>query len=98
MIVAMSIKEAYLGTNRTNTVHYQKFGLNEIIVYRNGLHLVGTPNSKSDNKIIYYNTLEALDFVLKTSHGISLTNYDNHFIMAFDLTYRRLHTISFILN
>ena len=28
MIVAMSISEAYLGTNRTNPFHYQKFGLN----------------------------------------------------------------------
>ena len=86
MIVAMSINEAYLGTNRTNPFHYQKFGLNEIIVYRNGLPIAGTPISTSDNKRIYYNTLEALDFVLNTSHGISLANYDNHYIMAFDLT------------
>ena len=83
MIVAMSINEAYLGTNRTNPFHYQKFGLNEIIVYRNGLPIAGTPVSTSDNRRIYYNTLEALDFVLNTSHGISLANFD---IMAFDLT------------
>ena len=86
MIVAMSINEAYLGSNRTNPFHYQKFGLNEIIVYRNGLPIAGTPISTSDNKRIYYNTLEALDFVLNTSHGISLANYDNHYIMAFGLT------------
>ena len=88
-IVAMSINEAYLGTNRTNAFHYQKFELNEIIVYRNGLPIAGTPISKSDNKRIYYNTLEALDFVLNTSHGISLANYDNLYIMAFDLTSTR---------
>ena len=86
MILAMSINEAYLGTNRTNPFHYQKFGLNEIIVYRNGLPIAGTPISTSDKKRNYYNTLEALDFVLNTSHGISLANYDNHYIMAFDLT------------
>ena len=86
MIVAMSINEAYLGTKRTKHFHYQKFGLTEIIVYRNGLPIAGTPISTSDNKRIYYNTLEALDFVLNTSHGISLANYDNHYIMAFDLT------------
>ena len=39
----------------------------------------------TDNKRIYYNTLEALDFVFNNSHGISLANYHNHYIMAFDL-------------
>ena len=85
MIVAMSINEAYLGTNRTNPFHYQKFGLNEIIVYRNGLPVAGSPILTSDNKRIYYKSLEALDFVLNTSHGISLANYDNHYIMPLDL-------------
>ena len=86
MIIAMSINQSCLGTNRTNLFHCQKFGLNEIFLYRNGLHNAGTPVSTSDNKRIYYNTLEALDFVLNTSHGISLAKYDNHYIMAFDLT------------
>ena len=86
MIVAMSINEAYLGTNRTNPFHYLKFGLNEIIVYRNALPIAETPISTTDNKRIYCNTLEAHDFVLNTSHGISLANYDNHYNMPFDLT------------
>ena len=85
-IVAMSTNEAYLGTKRSNPFHYQKFRLNEIIVYRNGLPIAGTPISTTDNKRIYYNTLEALDFVFNNSHGISLANYINHYIMAFDLT------------
>ena len=50
MIVAMSINEAYLGTNRTNPFQYQNFGLNEIIVYRYGLPIAGTPVSTSDKK------------------------------------------------
>ena len=86
MILAMSSNTAYLGTNRTNPFHYQKFQLNEIIVYRNGLPIAGTPVSTTDNKRIYYNTLEALDFVFNNSHGISLANYHNHYIMEFDLT------------
>ena len=86
MIVAMSINEAYLGTNGTNPFPYQKFGLNEIIVYRNGLPIAETPISTSDNKRNYYNTLEALDFVLNTSLGIRLASYDNHYITASDLT------------
>ena len=55
-------------------------------MYRNGLPIAGTPISTSDNKRIYYNTLEALDFVLNNGHGISLLKYDNHYNMAFDLT------------
>ena len=57
-----------------------------IIVYKNGLYIIGTTISTSDNKRIYCNTLESLDFVLNTSHGISLADYDNPYIMAFDLT------------
>ena len=30
--------------------------------------------------------MEALDFVFNNSHGISLANLSNHYIMAFDLT------------
>ena len=86
MILAMSSNTAYLGTNRTNPFHYQKFQLKEILVYRNGLPIAGTPVSTTDNKRIYYNTLEALDFVFNNSHGISLANYHNLYIMAFDLS------------
>ena len=86
MILAMSSNTAYLGTNRTNPFHYQKFRLKEIIVYRNGLPIAGTPVSTTDNKRIYYNSLKALDFVFNKSHGISLANYHNHYIMAYDLT------------
>ena len=78
MNFAMSTNEAYLGTNSSNPFHYQNFRLNEIIVYRNGLPIAGTPISTTDNKRIYYNTLEALDFVFNNSHGISLANHSNH--------------------
>ena len=86
MILVMSSNTAYLGTNRTNPFHNQKIQLNEIIDFRNGLAIAGTPVSTTDNKRIYYNTLEALDFVLKISHGISFASYQNHYIVAFDLT------------
>ena len=82
----MCTKEAYLDTNRTNPFHNQKINLRKIIVYRNGLPIAGTPISTLDNKKIYYNSLEALDFVFNNSHGISLANYNNRYIMAFDLT------------
>ena len=96
MIVAMSINEAYLGTNRTNPFHYQKFGLNEIIVYRNGLPIAGTPVSTSDNKRIYYNTLEALDFVSTTPVSTletPVSTTDNKRIY-----YNTLEALDFVFN
>ena len=86
MIWARSSNTAYLGTNRTNPFHYQKLQLNEVLVYRNGLPIATTPGSTTDNKRIYYNKLEALDFVFNNSHGFSLANYHNHYTMAFDFT------------
>ncbi|XP_075250834.1 uncharacterized protein F54H12.2-like [Convolutriloba macropyga] len=87
MIIAMTTNQAYLVTNRTNPFHYRAFNLSEVTIYRNGLPIVGTPISTTQRKRIYYNTIEALDFLQKgTGHGIPLGDYDNHFIMAFDLT------------
>ena len=86
MIIAMSTNQSYLGTNRTNPFHYQKFNLNEIVIYRNGLPVVGTPISTTSDQRVYFNTLEALDFLDKGGHGILLADYPNHFILAFDLT------------
>ena len=34
---------------------------------------------------MYFETLEALDFLDKCGHGITLDNYPNHFFLAFDL-------------
>ena len=82
----MATNQAYLGTNRTNPFHYQKFNLSQIVVYRNGQPIVGTLVSTTFNHRIYFNTLEALDFLDKSVQGITLDNYPNHFIMAFDLT------------
>ena len=86
MIIAMATNQACLGTNHTNPFHYQKFNLSQIVVYRYGQPIVGTPVSTTFNRRIYFNTLEALDFLDKGGHGITLDNYPNHFILAFDLT------------
>ena len=86
MIIAMSTNRAYLGTNRTTPFHYQKFDLSQIVIYRNGLPIVGTPISTAYNQRLYFNTLEALDFLDKGGPGLFLSDYPNHFIMAYDLT------------
>ena len=72
--------QAYLGTNRTNTFHYQKFNLSQIVVYRNVQLIVGTPVSTTSNHRFFFY------FFDKSGHGITLDNYPNHFILAFDLT------------
>ena len=82
----MATNQAYLGTNCTNTFYYLKFNLSQINVYRNGQPIVGTPVSTTFNHRICFNILEALDFLDKGGHGITLDNYHNHFILAFDLT------------
>ena len=82
----MATSQAYLGTNRTNPFHYQKFNLSQIVVYREGQPFVGTPVSTTFNHRFFFNTLEALDFLDKGGHGITLDKYPNHFNLAFDLT------------
>ena len=78
----MATNQAYLGTN---PFQYHKFNLSQI-VDRNGQPIVGFPVSTTFNDRIYFNTLEALDFLDKGWHGITLANYTNHFILASDLT------------
>ena len=82
----MATNQAYLGTNCTNPFHYQKFNLSQIVVYRNDQPIVGTPVLTTYNHRIYFNTLEALEFLDKGGHGKTLDNYSNHFILAFELT------------
>ena len=84
MIIAMTKNQAYLEKNRTNPFHYQKISLSEIVVYRNGQRIVGTPVLTSFGPHIYFNILKALDYLYKRGHGITLENYLSHFILAFD--------------
>ena len=86
MIIAMATNEAHLGINCTNPFHYQKFNLSQIFIYRNGQPIVGTPVLTTFNHRIYFNALEAVDFLDKGGHGITLDNYPKPFILAFDLT------------
>ena len=92
----MTSNQAFLGTNRTTPFHYQKFGLNQVVIYRNGLPKVGTPISTLTNQRLYFHTLEPLDFLDKGGHGIPLDKYPNHFIMAFDLTSKQEASHDFI--
>ena len=52
--------------------------------------------STTENKRVYYNTLEALDFVFNNSYEINLANYNNHYFMALDLTFTQEASHDFI--
>ena len=82
----MATNHAYLGTDRNNIFHDKKFNLSQNIVYRNGPPIVGSPVSTIFYPRIHFNTLEALDYLDKGGHGITLDNDSNHLILAFDLT------------
>ena len=84
-IVALHVGTAFIGTNSANPFHYQKFGLREITIYRNGFATAGTPMSTTDKKRLYYNSMSALAYV-ENGHGIPLREFANHYIMVFDLT------------
>ena len=78
-----------------NPFHFQKLGLEEVTVYRNGFPTAGTPIRTSNDKRIYFNSMAALAYV-ENGHGIPLTNFPNHYIMVFDLTSTQEATHDFI--
>ena len=81
----MATNQVYLGTNRTNPFHFQKFNLSQIVVYKKGQPTVGAPFLTIFNHFNYFNALEALDSLEKAGLGITLDNYSNLFNLAFDL-------------
>ena len=95
LIIALSASENFLGTNNVNPFHFQKLGLEEVTVYRNGFPTAGTPIRTSNDKRIYFNSMAALAYV-ENGHGIPLTNFPNHYIMVFDLTSTQEATHDFI--
>ena len=60
IIIALNTNNAFLGTNRPNPFHYQKFGFEQVILRRNGLPIASTPISTQDHKRLFFNTLSAL--------------------------------------
>ena len=83
--LAMVTNEAFLGAKTVNPFHFQKFNLQSITVYRNGYPIAGTPLQTENDKKLYLNSLEALQF--KThEHGVPFEDYENHYVLVFDLT------------
>ena len=81
LAICLNTNEAFLGNNRLNPFHFQKVNLEQIYVYRNGLPVADSPISTADDKRLYFNTISYLAYI-DNGHGISLTDYPNHFIMV----------------
>ena len=73
IIIVLNTNNAFLGTNRTSPFHYQKFGLEQVTLRRNGLPIASTPISTQDHKRLFFNTLSALS-LLPCGLGITLDN------------------------
>ena len=74
LALCLNTNEAFLG-----------FDLHQIYIYRNGMPVADSPISTNDDKRLYFNTISDLAYI-DNGHGISLTDYPNHFIMVFGLT------------
>ena len=85
LAICLKTNEAFLGNNRQHPFHYRKFNLEQIYVCRKGLPVADSLISTADDKRLYFNTISDLAYI-DNGHGISLTDYPNHFIMVFDLT------------
>ena len=95
IIIASNTNIAYLGTTRTNHFNYQKFDLEQIILRRDDLPIASTAIVRRDQKRLFYNTLSALR-LLNCGLGITLQNYNSHFIMCFGLTSTQQATHDFL--
>ncbi len=83
--LCMNTSAAFGGNKRQNPYNFQKLDLREIRITRNGLPICGTPLSTTNLTKAYFLTHRSLAFG-NSGHGISLSDYPNHFILVFDLT------------
>ena len=85
LAICLNTNEVFLGSKQLNPFHFRKFNLEQICIYRNGLPVADSPINTADVKRLYFNTMSDLAYI-DNGHGISLSEYHNHFIMVFDLT------------
>lgn len=84
LVLAMNTSAAFRGSNLgTNPFHYQKFGLERIKLVRGTQVVVDLDTT--DNTEAFVTTIRALKFD-EDGPGVEFQDFDNHFILAFDLT------------
>ena len=85
LAICLNTNEAFFKLNRLNPLHYRKFGLEQIYIYRNGLPVADSPISTDDDKRLFFNAISDLAYI-DNGHGIKLSEHPSHFFMVFDLT------------
>ena len=85
LAICLNTNEAFLGSKQLNLFHFRKFNLEQICIYRNRRPVADSPINTADVKRLYFNTMSDLAYI-DNGHGISLSEYSNHFNMVFDLT------------
>ena len=86
LTMCMIANARFRGTLATDPFHYIKFRLTRKEISRgNGLPIAGTPVDARNNSRLYHNTLTALGFK-NGGNGIELDDFDDHYMLTFDLT------------
>ena len=85
LAIAMNTNEGFGGKLLMNQFHYQPFGLQRIVLYRNGNVLFDNSLKDGGMAQVYYNTIRNLHYN-HDSPGIPLKDYKNHFVIVYDLT------------
>ena len=83
LAIAMNTNAAFTGSRRSNPFHYQKFNLRELKIVRGNQVIVHLDTAS--NILPYYTTMRALKFD-EDGPGIPLSQYENHYVLVFDLT------------
>ena len=81
--IAMNTNSAFSGSFNENPFHYQKFGLRELRIIRGNQPIVNI-NTK-DSTRVYVNSMKSMKFNDEMP-ALRLDQYEDHFIMVFDLT------------
>ena len=86
LYIAMNLERNFMGEVGSNPFCYRKFGLSKVTIKRESQAIAGTPLSlQASNVRAYHNTLKTLN-VAHFGNGITLHNFDHHFILGFTLT------------
>jgi hypothetical protein len=84
--IAMNNNEDFIGSIESDPFSFKPFGLQRIVLKRNGLTLYDVTMSEGGHVRMFYTTLKSLHFD-HDGPGISLDEFiKNHFVMVFDLT------------
>jgi hypothetical protein len=93
--LAMNTNIAFGASRTHNPFHYRKFNLRSITIYRNGIPICGTPIDTTRDKRLFLNSQSALAFG-QSGNGINLSQFEDHYVLVFDLTSTLEATFDFI--